>query len=209
MGRSKRRQASGATWIHVPARGVLHIEVLSKEPERYLGHWKDGRMRLCLGVPDCAHCRKHEGRQDRWCVSVYDLETRSRGLFEFGLAIASAMATSLGVEATLRGSRWALRKDGGRLRGRILVESEGQGLAPELMPAADNVAGALRRQWSDKSDVPGVGMPVRSAPSRYALEERAGRQPDGQGRRAGCEFVRSVRSSTARVFTRRVAVSVR
>jgi hypothetical protein len=120
-------------------------------------------MRLCLGRPDCAHCRVHEGRQDRWCLSVYDLDTRSRGLLEFGESIASAMAVAIGLEVTLRGSRWRLRKDGGRLRGRITVEYVGQGLAVELLPQADDVAGALRRQWGEVLDVPGVGMPARWA----------------------------------------------
>lgn len=103
-------------------------------------------------------------------MSVYDLETRSRGLFEFGIEVAKAISTGLGMEAGLRGSRWAFRKDGGRLRGRIGVVYEGQGLAVDLLPAADDVAGALRRQWGENAEVPGVGMPARGRGARaYAF----------------------------------------
>jgi len=97
---------------------------------------------------------------------------------EFGEAIAEAMATALGGESALRGSRWSFRKDGGRLRGRIGVTYEGQALSVELLPDPDDVKSCLRRQWGESAEVPGVGMPVMSRRSGYQPSGGRGRDSE-------------------------------
>ena len=70
-GSEQRPPRSSARWLHVPASKCVEVVFLSEEPFSYLGHWFEGRMQPCVGLPECVACRYHTGTQDRVAFSVF------------------------------------------------------------------------------------------------------------------------------------------
>jgi len=162
-------ESGGSAWLHVPARSRLRLVLLSVEAARYVGHWVEGRMRLCTGS-DCPHHLRNAGTQARWAFSVLDVDTRARGFFEIGKDVARVIAAAQAEEGRLRGLTFSFRKEGQTLRGRILVTREAPMVGLDLLPDAEDVAGALRRQWGAGETIGALGIP--NTPGDV---ERAGR----------------------------------
>jgi hypothetical protein len=153
---------SGGSWLHVPARGKLRVVVLSTAPARYTGHWVNGRMRLCLGLPACGECLSGRGKQKRWCFSVIDAETRGEGLLELGKAPALMVQEAAIAAGRLRGLVLSFGKEGEKLKGRIVVKVEPSMMGAELLPQAEDVEGVLERQWTASEGIQGVMTSVRT-----------------------------------------------
>ena len=147
------------SWLHVPARAVLHVTVLSKEPTKYFGHWVEGRLRPCRGL-GCTFCAQHRGGNWRYVFSVWDSETRTTGLLELGAKAAEAIYEQSQAEGRLRGLRFSVRKEGQKARGRLIVEAEPAAMAAELLPEAEDPQAHIERAWS--IDGQGVQEPARS-----------------------------------------------
>lgn len=163
-------ESGGSGWIHVPARSRLRLVVLSAEAVTYVGHWVDGRMRLCTGA-DCPHHLRSAGTQSRWAFSVLDVDTRSRGFFEVGKDVARVIRQAVQEEGRLRGLSFSFRKEGQTLRGRITVTREAPMVGLDLLPEAEDVGAALRRQWASGENMAALGVPVTAhqveRPGRY------------------------------------------
>ena len=161
----------------MPARSRLRLVILSTAAARYVGHWVDGRMRLCTGA-DCPHHLRNAGAQVRWAFSVLDVDTRARGFFEVGKDVKRVIMAAEAEEGRLRGLSFSFRKEGQTLRGRILVTREVPMVGLDLLPAGEDVAGALRRQWAAGEGMGALGEPVRGGDvereGRYVFSERSG-----------------------------------
>jgi hypothetical protein len=162
----------------VPARSRLRLVILSVEAAVYIGHWVEGRMRLCTGS-ECPHHLRNAGTQMRWCFSVLDVDTRARGFFEVGRDVARVLEAASAEEGRLRGLTFSFRKEGQTLRGRILVTREAPMVGLDLLPAEEDVAGALRRQWGAGEGMSDLGEPVRA----HSVERPGRYQPTGNGGR--------------------------
>ena len=95
-------EGSEFTWFHPPTSGELFLAVLSAEPLWYAGHYYRGRMRPCQG-DRCEMCTMQVGRQVRYVLSAVDLNSRSRGLVEFGSRQGEMLAEEAERKGSLRG----------------------------------------------------------------------------------------------------------
>ena len=147
------------SWLHVPARTVLHVTILSREPTRYYGHWVEGRCRPCRGA-SCPYEDQHRGGNWRHVFSVWDSETRTTALLELGASAAETIYNHAHANGRLRGLRFSLRKEGQKARGRLIVEAEAATMAAELLPEPEDPEAHIQRGW--QIDREGVERAARS-----------------------------------------------
>lgn len=183
-------QSSGV-WIHVPRQGHVDLCILSVAPMRYRSHWVRGKMHPC-SLPE--RCRWHDlgmGSQVRYALSVLLIEGRVPVLWEIGPMPASILARAVSQTGALRGQCWRVRKEGGKQRGKLLLEWLNAMLNPKELPAAVDPAVHLMRQWGLMFEVdlgggvseflrPGDDPPEGLSPrSSFSHQPPFGRSPGG------------------------------
>ena len=156
-----RAPRSSARWLHVPATKEVSIVVLSERRVRYRGHWFDGRMRHCVGLPECVPCRYHVGSQERYCYSVWlpfgepgsNVAVQHQGvrmLLEVGYEAAAEITRLSECAGQLRGLTVRLEKRGGSYRGMLLVSSWDNCLIGDSLPESEDVAFLLQQGWRER-----------------------------------------------------------
>jgi hypothetical protein len=103
-------------------RGVdAFIHVLDKEPESFGSHWDQNRTFICQGLT-CELCRKDVKRVQRYAINVYDLETKSVRVFEFGSQIGKQLASfAEAYNDDLSQVDFKIKKEGEKLNTRYTI----------------------------------------------------------------------------------------
>jgi hypothetical protein len=107
-------------WYRVSPRSSLCCVVLSQAPYWYLGHFLEGRMYPCEGVP-CQMCGEGVGQQVRWVFAIAEVNTRRAGLIEVSTSIADILRSWSAECGGLRGMQVEFFKHSHSLRSRTEV----------------------------------------------------------------------------------------
>jgi hypothetical protein len=94
--------------------------MLSDAPYWYVGHFTDGRMYPCQGVP-CSLCGDGIGQQVRYVFAIADVSTRRPGLIEVSKSVADLIRTWCAEFGGLRGMLVELFKHSHSVRSRTEV----------------------------------------------------------------------------------------
>lgn len=142
---AQEKEQTSTRWVHVPARETLTIVMLTDRAYRYVGHWVEGRMRVCPGA-GCIQCATRTGEQARYAMSVYVPATRSRAFFECGPGTAEAICEEVVKLNRMRGVMLELSHQGKTKNGLILAKGAGIWPYAEQLPEAEDVEEQIDRQ---------------------------------------------------------------
>jgi len=104
-------------WFRVGARESLSLVLLSERPTWYLGHYVEGRMVPCGGIP-CELCGEGLGSQARFVFAVCEVTTRRVGLVEVSQSVAELFRMWEAEHGGLRGMWVELYKHSHSVRSR-------------------------------------------------------------------------------------------
>jgi hypothetical protein len=115
--------ATNASWIHFPARSVGRICLLANLPLHFHTHWLGASHSLCMGRGRCPNCTDGRGKKGHYAYPVYDMARRAHGAFDFTPpAYESLVRSAEGLGPTL-GLTVTIRKTGGVVNGKFVVEA--------------------------------------------------------------------------------------
>lgn len=141
--------ARSLSWLKVPAQKALEFTILSADAVRYMIHWDPAsKPYYCVGLENgCAYCVQRRKAEARYAMCVFEEVTRSRAMVEFGAATCLPIFEQKRQIGTCRGITLRLTKEGGRYKGRILVEFVRPFVTEDKLPPEVAVAPHLCRQY--------------------------------------------------------------
>lgn len=150
----REEETKALSWIKVPAQRHLDLVILSPDPTRYEVHWDAaGRGVYCVGVErGCALCARRAKPEARYCFCVLDQSCNVRCLIELGAAPCLAIQAALQSGGRLRGLMIRLSKEGGRYKGRMLIEIRNSVVNPLDLPSDVAISPHLVRQYGLGAD---------------------------------------------------------